>query len=60
MPIEVKYQNEVGPKDFLNLDKINKQKGIIISKEDFIAEKDKWIMPVELFLLLQHRLRITG
>lgn len=60
LPIEVKYQNKVGPKDFLNLDKINRQKGIIISKEDFILEKDKWIMPVEMFLLLQDQLRITG
>lgn len=52
LPIEVKYQDEVGLRDFLNLDKVNKQKGIIISKEDFLAQKDKWIIPVEVFLLM--------
>lgn len=55
LPIEVKYQNEVGPGDFLHLDKVNKQKGIIISKEDFRIEKNKWILPVEIFLLLKEK-----
>lgn len=55
LPIEVKYQNEVSRGDFLNLDKLNKQKGIIISKEDFQIEKNKWILPVEIFLLLKEK-----
>jgi predicted AAA+ superfamily ATPase len=56
LPIEVKYQNSVCLKDFLNPDKVNRQNGIIISKEDFIVEKNKFIIPVEVFLLLQDSL----
>ncbi|MCK5493333.1 MAG: ATP-binding protein [Candidatus Omnitrophica bacterium] len=52
LPIEVKYQDKVSLRDFLNLNKINKQKGIIISKDDFWVQKDKWIIPVEVFLLI--------
>jgi len=52
LPIEVKYQNNITPKHFLQLDKINKQTGIIISKEDFNIYKNKWVLPPELFLLL--------
>jgi len=59
LPIEVKYQDKVERKDFLNLNKVNRQKGIIISKKDFLMDKDKWIMPVEVFLLLQDGLRLT-
>ena len=53
LPIEVKYQDEVGLRDFLHLDKVNRQKGLIISKENFLIEKDKWIVPIEAFLLMQ-------
>lgn len=53
LPIEVKYKNKVTPKDFLKTDKINKQRSILISKEDFFMQGDKWIMPVEIFLLTQ-------
>ena len=56
-PVEVKYRNQVGYKDFLNLDKINKQKGIIVSKEDFWTNKRKWILPPEVFLLIEPDLR---
>lgn len=52
LPIEVKYQDEVGRRDFLNLDKVNKRKGIIISKQDFREKKGKRIVPVEAFLLM--------
>jgi len=52
LPIEVKYQRNITPRHFLQLDKINKQTGIIISKEDFNIYKNKWILPPELFLLL--------
>ena len=52
LPIEVKYQNKAGLKDFLNLNKINKHRGIIISKGDFLIQKDKWIIPVDAFLLI--------
>lgn len=56
MPIEVKYQNKVTPKDFLNLDKVNREKGIIISKEDFFVQGGKWVMPPEVFLLINDQL----
>lgn len=59
LPIEVKYQDKVERKDFLNLNKLNRQKGIIISKKDFLMDKDKWIIPLEVFLLLQDGLRLT-
>lgn len=59
LPIEVKYQNGVSNRDFLNLNKLNKQKGIIISKEDFWMQKDKWVLPVEVFLLLQEKCLIN-
>lgn len=57
LPIEVRYKSKVTPKDFLYLDKINKQSGIIISRDDFLIQKDKWIIPAEVFLLLQLDLR---
>ena len=52
LPIEVKYQGKVSFREFLNLDKVNKHKGIIISRDDFLVQRDKWIIPVEAFLLL--------
>ena len=57
LPIEVKYRSAVTQKDFLDLDKINKESGIIISREDFLVQKNKWIMPPEVFLLLRLDLR---
>ena len=51
VPIEVKYKDGVSFKDFRNLEKINKSKGIVISKEDFLADGDKFIFPAEVFLL---------
>ena len=57
LPIEVKYRSVVTPKDFLDLNKINKRSGIIISREDFLARKNKWIIPPEVFLLLRLDLR---
>jgi len=59
LPIEVKYQDKVGCRDFLNLNKVNGQKGIIISKKDFSIDKDKWIVPAEIFLLLQDGLNLN-
>jgi len=52
VPIEVKYKDGVSFKDFRNLEKINKSKGIVISKEDFLADGDKFIFPAEVFLLV--------
>ncbi len=52
LPIEVKYQNRVKDSDFLNLNKVNNKRGIIISKEDFRVKNNKHIIPVEAFLLL--------
>ena len=52
LPIEVKYKEEVNFKDFLNLNKINKHRGVIISKEDFFIDGGKWIIPPEVFLLM--------
>ena len=53
LPIEVKYRNKITPKDFIHLDKVNRHKGIIISRDDFFIQGDKWIMPPEIFLLVQ-------
>lgn len=58
LPIEVKYQNKISMRDFLNLEKVNSYRGIIISKEDFSVQKGKWIMPVEAFLLMDWRKNI--
>lgn len=52
LPIEVKYRNEVTAKDFLHLNKINSEHGIIVSKDTLLADRKKLILPVELFLLL--------
>ncbi len=51
VPIEVKYKDGVSFKDFRNLEEINKRKGIVISKEDFLADADRFIFPAEVFLL---------
>jgi len=53
--IEVKYKDEISQKDFLQLDKINKDKSIIISKSGFSVKKEKMILPADLFLLLPLR-----
>lgn len=58
LPIEVKYQDKIKKKDFINLDKVNKKKGIILSKDGFLIDKEKWIVPIELFLLLQDNLNL--
>ncbi len=52
LPIETKYKRKVGLKDFLSLDKINRSKGIIISRDNFIIKGGKWILPPEAFLIL--------
>lgn len=52
LPIEVKYKEGVNSKDFLNLDKVNRHRAVIISKEDFFIDKDKWIIPPEVFLII--------
>lgn len=53
-PIEVKYKNEVTPKDFIHLNKINNKCGIIVSKDTLVVDKEKLILPAGLFLLLQN------
>lgn len=58
LPIDAKYQDKAGHRDFLNLSKVNMQKGIIISKKDFSIDKNKWIVPAEVFLLLQDGLNL--
>lgn len=55
LPIEAKYKYEVSFKDFLHLDKISRYKGIVVSKGDFNIEKEKIILPADLFLLLPLR-----
>jgi len=57
LPIEIKYRNNIIARDFNNLNKLNKEKGIIISKDDFLCQGKKWIIPVEVFLLMQLDLR---
>lgn len=56
LPIEVKYQNEVSPKDFRKLNKLNEREGVIISQSDFWSENNRHIMPAEVFLLLQDKI----
>lgn len=52
LPIEVKYKDGISQRDFFHLDKINKGKGIIISKSEFTVRKEKMILPADLFLFL--------
>jgi len=60
LPVEVKYKNNVTSKDFLNLNKINNKKGIIISKDCFSIEGEKIVLPAGLFLLLSECLLDFG
>jgi len=53
LPIEVKYKDKINQKDFCHLDKINKEKGIIISREEFFVYGSKLIIPPEVFCLLK-------
>lgn len=52
LPIEVKYKDEVAPKDFSLLGKVNSSCGIIISKDTLFRKDNKLIIPAGLFLLL--------
>ena len=60
LPIEVKYQNHVKDSDFLNLNKVNNRAGVIVSKDDFRVKNSKFIMPAEVFLLLDNREQILS
>ncbi len=52
LPIEVKYKDEITLKDFHLLNKVNSDKGIIISKDTLFMQDKKLIIPAGLFLLL--------
>lgn len=54
LPIEVKYGGAVSSKDFLHLNKINNNRGIIISRDTMVMQNGKLILPLGLFLLLFH------
>jgi len=51
MPVEVKYQNIINPIDFVTI-KNSFKKGIIVSKNTFLVEKDVVILPSSSFLYL--------
>jgi len=51
MPVEVKYQNIINPIDFVAI-KNSFKKGIIVSKNTFLVEKDVVILPSSSFLYL--------
>ena len=52
IPIEVKYKDTVTEKDFIHLDKIDKKTGYLISKDTLQRVDERWIIPVEVFLLI--------
>jgi uncharacterized protein len=51
MPIEIKYQNVINPIDYVTI-KNSFKKGIVVSKNIFLAEKDIVILPSSSFLYL--------
>ena len=51
IPIEVKYQNIINPIDYITIKKSFK-KGIVVSKNTFLIEKNIVILPVSCFLYL--------
>ena len=51
MPIAVKYQNVINPIDYVTI-KNSFKKGIVVSKNIFLAEKDIVILPSSSFLYL--------
>jgi len=48
--IEIKYRNDVGPKDVTRIAEIDNY--IIVSKEDFSESEDTLVVPIEVFLSL--------
>ncbi|MFC1586452.1 DUF4143 domain-containing protein, partial [Fibrobacterota bacterium] len=56
LPIEVKYRENPGPGDFINVKKVNPVKGVIISKDSLQINGARFIIPAEVFLLMQDQL----
>ncbi|MCD6530459.1 DUF4143 domain-containing protein, partial [Candidatus Bathyarchaeota archaeon] len=55
--IEVKYQNDVSPRDIVRVPEIDTY--IILSKEDYIETENTLVAPAELFLSLLEKSKST-
>lgn len=51
LPIEVKYQNNIGEKDFAAIKNLNFKKGFVVTRDFIDLKSDFKFVPVELFLL---------